>query len=90
MKYKYRYVRKNGHYVPEISKDGIKWVGIKENNLNHYMQKLFEFTQTYERYKLIFSDTEEIFFRNEISVNAFLAGLKIQLEEVTTEFEHLN
>jgi hypothetical protein len=90
MKYKYRYVRKNGHYIPQISKDGIKWVGLKEENLNNFLQKMFAFIATYERSSLLFTDTKEIYFNNEVSVNAFLGGLKTSLDEEITEFEHLN
>lgn len=90
MKYKYRYVRTNGNYQPQISKDGIKWVGLKEENLNNFLLKMFKFIGTYEGCSLLFTDTKEIYFKTEISVNAFLGGVKIMLEEEITEFEHLN
>ena len=46
--------------------------------------------ETYERVDLTFSDTKEIYFISEISVNTFLGGLKVMLDEEITEFEHLN
>ena len=40
---KYRYIRKNGLYIPEASKDGIKWVGIKVDNINDLMKNFLKF-----------------------------------------------
>ncbi len=87
---KYRYIRKNGLYIPEASKDGIKWVGIKVDNINDLMKNFLKFNENYVRCKLTFGDSKDIFFHDEISVNMFLAGFKIMYEEKITEFEHLN
>ena len=90
MKYKYHYIRKHGYYIPEISKDGNKWMALKEENLNRHLKCFLEFSKKFENNPLIFSDTKEIYFTTEIGVNMFLGGLKIMLEDQVTEFEHVN
>lgn len=91
MDIKLRYEKRNSCFTPQFSIDGKQWKCFKKENLDgktlRIAEKLGE--AVYDAH-IWYSDTQELYFKHEITVNAFLAAAKIMFKTEVIEFEHLN
>lgn len=89
---KLRYQTKRNQYIPEFSYDGITWIkwAKKDIDKEYEMRKITigVGVGTYE--SNFYSDTNELFFRDEIGCNAFLGAAKIFYKKEIIEFENIN
>lgn len=76
--------------VPQYQKKDGTWNGFKKDMLANELWDLAEAiasSGSQRKVSFTFSDTEQIFFRNEMFLMAFLAGVKSFYEDWTREFE---
>lgn len=91
MDIKLRFTISGTCYIPEYSKNGTDWVCFTEDTIKDtVLVRLVEFISNETHHKVYFTDTKQLYFKNEMWCSVFLAAFKVLTKKQIVEFEFIN